>query len=202
MARRKKRKSELVPALIAIAIVLALSSFFAPFVFITIVQDAFHQQVNGIWMFAAPLSSYIVGGAALLYLALVVVILAFYQSKVKGKKLRKAVGTFVAFVPGIIFIYLSMNQYFYFTDRGIYQNHLFAMHEHFYPWSEMEQAQAVSKNKDGQVSLARLELTTKQHKVLHYRYTTDLIHIQRDIRDALDEYDVGLEQKLEGKEAE
>ncbi|MGY0694051.1 hypothetical protein ACW2QC_14935 [Virgibacillus sp. FSP13] len=202
MSKKKKRSQDLVPILIAIAIVLGFSSFFAPFVFITIAQDFFYQQVIGIWLFQSPISSYIIGGATFFYLGLVVGILAYFQSRVRGKKLFKTFGTLLGFVPGIIFIYLSVNQYYYFTNEGIYQNDLFSIDEKLYYWDDIEQAAAVSEKKDNQVSLSRLELTTKSGDILSYRYSRELVKSQYNVRDVLEERGVELNQKLEGEEAE
>lgn len=202
MSKKKKRAQDLVPVLIAIAIVLGFSSFFAPFVFITVAQDFFYQQVQGIWLFQSPISSYIVGGAAFLYLGVVIGILAYYQSRVNGKKLVKTLATIVGFIPGIIFIYLTVTQYYYFTDEGINQRGLFSLHEDLYRWDEVEQAHAVSQYKDGQVSLSNLELTTQEGKVLSFRYSRDLISNQYNIRTMLEDNGVELVQKLEGKEEE
>ncbi|WP_106495461.1 hypothetical protein [Lentibacillus sp. Marseille-P4043] len=202
MSKKKKRSQDLVPILIAIAIVLGFSSFFAPFVFITIAQDFFYQQVTGIWLFQSPISSYIIGGVAFLYLGLVVGGLAYYQSRVRGKKRLKTVGTLLGFIPGLIFIYLSVNQYYYFTNEGIYQNDLFSIDEKFYDWDEIEQAAAVSEKKDKQVSLSRLELTIKSGDILSYRYSRELVKSQYNVRDVLEDRGVELKQKLEGEEEE
>ncbi|WP_099159299.1 hypothetical protein [Virgibacillus ndiopensis] len=202
MFRKKRNSHELVPIFVAIALILSFSSIFAPFVIITIIQDFFFKQVPNIWFFQSPVSSYVIAGVAFLYLGIVVGILAYYQSRIKGKKLFKSLGTIIAFVPGIVLIYLTVNQYYYFTNEGIYQNDLFTIEEELYQWEEIEKAIVVSKynKKNSEVKLSELQLTTKDGETLSYSYNRELIKNQYYIRNVLEDNKVELEQNLEGKE--
>lgn len=186
--------------LVSLSIILGISGLFAPFVIITIAQDAFYQQTSDMWLFQAPTSSYIVGGAAFVYAGLIFGILAYYQSRQEGKKLFKILLTIVAVVPGAIMIYLTTDQYYYFTDEGIYQNSLFRVEEDFYPWEDIVKAHAVSEINGNQASLSRLELTTLTGEIIAFRYSRELIQNQRNVRSALDDQGVELTHKLEGEE--
>ncbi|QKY70566.1 hypothetical protein [Lentibacillus sp. CBA3610] len=203
MFKKNGKNRDPVPMLTAIAIIMCFMSIFAPFIVMIIFQDVFYyQKQQNSWIFQAPMSSYSLCGAAILYVGIVFGLLAYYRSNWEGKKLITTAATAIASIPALIMIYITINHYYYMTEEGSYHNHLFAMKETLYQWEEIEQAVAVSNynENNSEVTLSELQLTTTSGEVLSYRYNRELIRNQRPIRNALEQNNVELQQRLEGKE--
>lgn len=158
----KKKKTDVHQMLVPIAIILILSSIFIPLFFLAPIQFLLYKP-SGEWFFEPPKNAYysFIGSILLVATMLIVTAIAIHKEKMtKGMKGFIALGYFLSIV---IFV-LSINQYHYANQSGIFINRFLSFEEEIYSWGDITSAEEQAIVKNGIMSSGSLTLTFANEK--------------------------------------
>ncbi|MUV38116.1 hypothetical protein JNUCC1_01940 [Lentibacillus sp. JNUCC-1] len=189
----KKDSSEYVPYFVALAIILAMSSLFMPFFLLPLLQDGLFHSPD-YWFFASPTSGYFITGGLFLYAGAVAGVMAYVQYNVEGKKVQKTIGVLAALLPVLIVGYLTVHQYYYFNNQGIYTSDFLSVEETAHPWESVSEAVYHMYNDNGTMRVKSLELAYEDGSSLSFEYNHDISSNRVAIQRILQHYGVELER--------
>ncbi|MBM7097455.1 hypothetical protein JSY36_17105 [Bacillus sp. H-16] len=128
--------------LVILSVMIFLSSFMLPLVFILILQDVFYFSRDH-WIFVAPRSAYYTFGAGMLWTVLIMVAYMIVSHlRDRAKKETKHGWAFV--LAGLLFIpicTLGVTNYYFIDDEGFHINELTSYQADHYPWGSIEEVQ-------------------------------------------------------------
>ena len=146
LLRRKEVDEEHSVKLVAYTIILFISSFFAPFVIVASYQSMVYFS-RTYWFFSTPFSAYITFMGGMLFIAVIMTIYLIFRQRLEGRKLKWITGLlFIVSIPAFI---LSLTNYYYMDDMGIYYNELTGFKEKEYKWDDMAKVHIIYRNHQG-----------------------------------------------------
>ncbi|MCE7792953.1 hypothetical protein K8O68_11050 [Salipaludibacillus sp. CUR1] len=157
---READNHELGKVVIVTSVLMIISAFILPIVFVMLLQDIFFFSRSH-WIFSTPASAYIIFGAGMLWVPLVLI--AFLSIKVWVEKREKTI-RFV-WVYGLSLMLclplfaLGVSNYYYMDDQGIYYNDLASFSESGFLWDDITTVKRTYTSPDNS-SVAAVEAYT------------------------------------------
>jgi hypothetical protein len=193
---KKKKQFDLSSFLIMLAIILVLSCLIVPFVAIYSYQDIFINKVPS-WFFATPKINYFIFAGGLVWFSILIVIFLIYRNNtlMADKKVR-LFPFYLAVLPGIIVILLSLHNYFYLNDEGIYSNGLTDLGVKTYKWEDVVEAKQLQVINNGVMVEGDLVFVFKNGETFNLPVTKEVQLNKRRIYTALRKVDVEVQRVL------
>ncbi|RDU36524.1 hypothetical protein DRW41_13425 [Neobacillus piezotolerans] len=155
--------------MVAITIIMYISSFFVPFVIIASIHSMYFFK-REYWFFETPPSSYI---AFMIGMLLSAVLFTLYLAAAWKWESRKLGIALLAMQIITIPVYIgSVDNYYYATGEGIFFNKLAGYGLKKYAWEDMERVKVVYRHSNGSVRLDQYKFTTKDGVVVSIPYTS------------------------------
>ena len=172
--------------LVALTIILYISSLFVPFVMVASIHSMFYENHQKYWFFETPPSAYLAFMAGMVLAAVIFTIYLVSAFKwVDSKKGVSILSLLIFCVP--IFIG-AVDNYYYATDSGIVYNKLVGIGETEYKWSEMKDAKLVYRHSNGSIKLDGYTFVTKTGEEITLAYSSKLAGIQWRISGKIEQY--------------
>ncbi|EKN65314.1 hypothetical protein BABA_21001 [Neobacillus bataviensis LMG 21833] len=146
LLRRKEVDEEHSVKLVAYTIILFISSFFAPFVIVASYQSMVYFS-RSYWFFSTPFSAYITFMGGMLFIAAIMTIYLIFRQRENARKLKWITG--ILLLISIPVFILSLTNYYYMDDKGIYYNGLTGIEEKEYKWNDMAKVHIIYRNHQG-----------------------------------------------------
>ncbi|WP_409270290.1 hypothetical protein V1499_12740 [Neobacillus sp. SCS-31] len=161
--------------MVAITIILYISSFFVPFVVVASIHSMYFFK-REYWFFETPPSAYIGFMAGMLLSA---VLFTFYLLAAWKWGSRKLGIALLASQLFTIPVYIgSVDNYYFATEEGLYFNKLAGLGVKKYAWTDMERVKIVYRHSNGSVRLDQYKFINKDGEELSIPYTPDMAESQ------------------------
>ncbi|WP_053366776.1 hypothetical protein [Bacillus sp. FJAT-27245] len=168
--------------MVAITIIMFISSIFVPFVIIASIHSMFFFK-REYWFFETPPSAYVAFMGGMLLSALLFTLYLVSAWKWGSKKLGIV---FLASQILTIPVYIgAVDNYYYATDEGIFFNNLTGYGVKKYSWADMERVKIVYRLSNGSVRLDGYEFTDKAGDELLIPYTRRMADSQWKIDEVI-----------------
>ncbi|MBU9711220.1 hypothetical protein [Evansella tamaricis] len=175
--------------IIVTSIVMILSAFFLPVVFLMVLQDIFFFSRSH-WYFAAPPSAYFMFGAGMLWIP--IILITFLSVKVWMENRDRVISN--VWVYGLLLILsfpifaLSISNYYYFDDEGIHYSELFSFSEAEHSWDDIEKVIRVTNSEGGVSSVEEYIFILESGEELDVPFDTTKHEVRQIISRVIREY--------------
>jgi len=179
---------------LGIIIILFLSSFIVPFIFLYPVQELIYRPKES-YFFDPFFTAYII--LMVVGIMLAVTLLANFLMNPKTKKRkniqRGIVGT--SFVMACALIFLCINNYQYIDTKGLHMNHFFSLREENINWEEIVKVEQIIVQKNGVSVPDQLIFTLQDGSTIEQSLTGKLSSAKQFINKELSNYGLKIENK-------
>lgn len=173
--------------MVAITIIMYISSFFVPFVIVASIHSMYFFK-REYWFFETPASSYIAFMGGMLLSAVLFTLYLAAAWKWGSKNLGIALLALQIFT---IPVYIgAVDNYYYATEEGIFFNKLAGYGVKKYAWSDMESVHIVYRHTKGSVRLDQYKFTNKDGEELVIPYTPGFAESQWRIDEVIKAYEL------------
>ncbi|KOS62847.1 MULTISPECIES: hypothetical protein [Lysinibacillus] len=179
---------------LGVIIILFLSSFIAPFIFLYPIQELFYRPKE-YYFFDTFYQAYIILIIVLIVLAVMLLVNFLVTPKTKKRKniQRGIMGT--SFVIAGAFIFLCINNYQYIDTKGIHMNHFFSLQEDYISWEDIVKVEQTIVEKNGVSLPDKLIFTLQDGSTIEQTLTTKLSSVKKFINKELNNYGLKIENK-------
>ncbi|WP_132371409.1 hypothetical protein [Melghiribacillus thermohalophilus] len=153
--------------IVATALILFICSFIFPFIILYITRDSFFRP-DTYWIFESPFAAYILLMMGILFIS-IGLFLFLSVKKRQGKALAWVSFTISLFISLTLMI-ISVFNYYYFNEKGLYYNHLFSIKESHYGWDDFEKMIQVSEKEKGTTRLKELIFVTSDGREISFPF--------------------------------
>ncbi|GAB0166937.1 alkaline shock response membrane anchor protein AmaP [Lysinibacillus sp. CTST325] len=184
---------------IGVIIILFLSSFIVPFIFLYPIQELFYRPKE-YYFFDPFFTAYIVLMVVLFMLAVMLLINFLVTPKTKKRKniQRGIVGS--SFVIASALIFLCINNYQYIDTKGIHMNHYFSLQEDYTSWEDIVKVEQTIVEKNGVSLPEKLIFTLQDGSIIEQSLTEKLSSAKQFINKEISNYGLTIENKYSGNE--
>lgn len=155
---------------IGIIIIAFMLSILAPITLMTILQDIFHFSRSH-WIFLAPISAYIMLGAGFVWIGIMLILFLVLQSKREKHNKKAPVWVLAIGIPvAVLFLVLSINNYYYFQDQGITYSPLFSVSPQHYQWEDITEINQIFDKSEGTIFLKDMIFQLKNGQEITFNY--------------------------------
>ncbi|MDD1501982.1 hypothetical protein PVA17_04260 [Lysinibacillus sp. CNPSo 3705] len=184
---------------IGVIIILFLSSFIAPFIFLYPIQELFYRPKE-YYFFDPFFTTYIVLMVVLIMIAVMLFINFLVTPKTKkGKNIQRGiVGS--SFVLASALIFLCINNYQYIDTKGIHMNYFFSLQEDYTSWEDIVKVEQTILAKNGVSIPEKLIFTLQDGSIIEQSLTEKLSSAKQFINKELSNYGLKIENKYSENE--
>ncbi|MGE7949401.1 hypothetical protein [Lysinibacillus sp. NPDC093688] len=179
---------------LGIIIILFLSSFIAPVIFLYPVQELLYQP-NDSYFFDPFFTAYIILMLVFIMLAVTLLVNFLVNPKTRKRKniQRGILGT--SFVIAGALIFLCINNYQYIDPKGLHMNHFFSLREEYTSWEEIVKVEQTIVEKNGVSVPDQLIFTLRNGSTIEQSLSGKLSSAKQYINQELSNYGLKIENK-------
>lgn len=181
---------------ILITIIISLiSCLFMPFVLVFLFQDLFFYSKE-YWFFTAPSSAYFTFALGMIWISVVLSLYLMIKSvrENKGQKTKNWI-FIMALSICFLFFYQGINNYYYFSDDGLYYSDLFSFKGEHYFWNDYHQVKhVIYQSSAGFQSQRETIFITQNGKEISIPYNHDYKMYNSKIMEKLREQNIEIER--------
>ena len=184
---------------IGLIIILFLSSFIIPVIFLYPIQELLYRPKE-YYFFDSFFTAYITFMVVVIMLAVTLLVNFLVTPKTTKKKniQRGIVGT--AFVIAAALIFLCVNNYQYIDAKGFHMNHFFSLQEDYTSWEKIVKVEQTIVEKNGVSVPDKLIFTLRDGSTIEQSLTGKLSSARQFIDLELSNYGLKVENKYSGNE--
>ncbi|AQQ53120.1 hypothetical protein [Planococcus lenghuensis] len=186
--------------LIAVPILVIMSSFFLPFVLVGPVQQALFQPESN-WFFYTPFINYIICFASLLLLGIILAVFRYIYASTEQKKPLLHLVFVLALIPGVIGVAFSVDHYYYLDDTGIAYSGLLQFGQESEVWEDVESLVFVTKSENGKAKGTELIFKLENNTGLVFNASGYLSDERKLIQGRLNDLDIATDSVFEQRES-
>jgi len=178
-------------------IILFLSSFIAPVIFLYPVQELLFRPKET-YFFDPFFTAYIILMVVMIMLAVTLLVNFLVNPKTKKGKIiqRGIVGT--SFVISGAVIFLCINNYQYIDTKGLHMNHFFSLQEDYISWEDIVKVEQTIVEKNGVSVPEKLIFTLQDGSTIEQSLSGKLLSAKQFINKELSAYGLRIENKYSG----
>ncbi|SKB53900.1 hypothetical protein SAMN06295926_103283 [Lysinibacillus sp. AC-3] len=179
---------------IGVIIILFLSSFIAPVIFLYPVQELFFRPKES-YFFDPFFTAYIILMVVMIMLAVTLLVNFLVEPKTKKRIIiqRGLVGT--SFIIAGAFIFLCINNYQYIDTKGLHMNHLFSLQEDYISWEDIVKVEQTIVEKNGVSAPEKLIFSLQDGSTIELSLSGKLSSAKQFINKELSTYGLRIENK-------
>ncbi|MGE7672728.1 hypothetical protein ACQKMV_03935 [Lysinibacillus sp. NPDC094403] len=184
---------------IGFIIILFLSSFIAPVIFLYPIQELLYRPKD-YYFFDPFFTAYIMMMVVLIMLAVTVLVNFLVTPKTKKSKNIQRGIVVTSFVIAGALIFLCINNYQYIDTKGLHMNHFFSLQEDFTSWEDIVKVEQTIVEKNGVSSPDKLIFTLQDGATIEQSLTGKLSSAKQLINEELSNYGLKIENKYSENE--
>lgn len=179
---------------IGVIIILFLSSFIAPVIFLYPVQELFFRPKEA-YFFDPFFTAYIILMVVMIMLAVTLLVNFLVEPKTKKRKViqRGLVGT--SFIIASALIFLCINNYQYIDTKGLHMNHFFSLREDYISWEDIVKVEQTIVVKNGVSAPEKLIISLQDGSTIELSLSGKLSSAKQFINEELSTYGLRIENK-------
>ncbi|WP_210365408.1 hypothetical protein [Bacillus sp. REN3] len=170
--------------LLALSIIILLTSLFLPIICVFILQDIFYHSKSH-WIFSTPASAYITFMIGMIWISVVLFFHIFMTSKYESSIIKWVSSFFILW--SIPLFVLGVSNYYYVDERGIHYNYLGSINETAYEWNNFKEVKEIYSEKNGVSTIEEYEFITNDHEVIVLPFNLEFKEARKNILNILEE---------------